>query len=320
MRARAFTFTTGLVLSAISWSAAPVPGNSDADFASAPPAKVPAGVILVKGAWSSASDAATPVPEGGIFSDQVYRSNYFQLTYPFAVGWKQKFAGPPPSDRGYYVLSEVEPHDEHIGSVLIEAQDLFFTQTQTGAPLRADYHVERPLTRTTVAGRLFTRLDSVSPVTQLHRTVLTTEIRCHTVQFIFTSTDPKVIHQLVDGMRQLTIGAGAAPLCVKDYASGANVLNRVDPILTDHRFNSIPVRVVIDTSGRVKFIHFISSFPEQVRLITDALQQWRFKPYVSNGKAAEVETGIVFGVQLSKPLISGKQDPQLPPARKHDTT
>src|SRR4051812_2123340 len=44
-------------------------------------------------------------------------------------------------------------------------------------------------------------------------------------------------------------------------AFGTN-LNRVDPILTDRRFNSIPVRFVIDTSGKVKFIHFISSFPD----------------------------------------------------------
>jgi hypothetical protein len=198
--------------------------------------------------------------------------------------------------------------------VLIEAQDLFFGDI--GSHLRADYKVERPPTEVTVAGRPFTRLDYYSPVTELHWTVLATQMRCHAIQVTFTSTSSQVIDQQITAMQGMTFG-GASPLCVKGYN---NVLNRVDPILTDRRFNSIPVRVVIDTSGKVKFIHFISSFPDQARTITEALQQWRFEPYVSNGKAVELETGILFGVQPNRPLISGKQDPQLPPARKHATT
>jgi hypothetical protein len=226
------------------------------------------------------------------------------------------------------------------GSVLITAQDMFFSPapaknalelvSYTGSHLRADYTVEHPTTTVNIAGHSFVRLDYVSPVTQLHWAVLATQIRCHTVQFTFTSIDPAVIEHLVAGMGDMTLpieagvssgkGGGDAPLCVKDYASGGNVLNRVDPILTDRRFNAIPVRVVIDTSGKVKNTHFISSFPEQARTISDALQQWRFKPYVLNGKAVEVETGILFGTAPNKALISGRQEPQLVPARKHAPT
>lgn len=304
MRTRDFTFTVLLGLTSVgSWSAA-LP----------PPDKVPAGVILVKGAWSSASDNITPVPEGGKAGAGDYRSDYFEMTYPFAEGWKEKFAGPPPSDRGYYVLAQVEPAEAHVGTVLIEAQDLFFGDT--GSHLRADFKVEHPAAEVTVAGRSFTRLDSYSPVTELHRTVLATQIRCHAVQITFTSTSPHVIEQQIAAMQGMKFAA-TAPLCVKDYNS---VVTRVDPIITDRRFNSIPVRVVIDTTGKVKFIHFISAFPDQARTITEALQQWRFKPYVSNGKAVEIETGFLFGVQPNRPLISGKQEPQLPPARRHDTT
>ena len=341
MRVRDFTLTGLLVLTSVgSWSAAPLATPSGAHPAPTPPAKVPAGVILVKGAWSSASDSTTPVPEAGRATGRGYHNNYFQLTYPFATGWNQKFEGPPPSDSGYYVLTQVEPVAAHVGSVLIEAQDMFFTPTSArnafelvsynGAHLRADYKLERPLTQVTVAGRSFARLDYVSPVTELHWTVLATEIRCHTVQFTLTSTEPEVINQLVAGMQEMTLpveaglstgaGGGAAPLCVKDYASGTHVLNRVDPILTDRRFNSIPVRVVIDTGGHVKFIHFISSFPAQARMITDALQQWRFEPYLLNGKAVEVETGIAFGVPPNRPPTSARQDALLPSTRGHNTT
>jgi hypothetical protein len=309
-----------------------------------PPAKVPAGVILVKGAWSSASDSSTPVPEGGTVTSHDYNSPYFQLSYPLTAGWAQKFEGPPPSDSGYYVLAQIQAAAAQkgaiLGSVLIAAQDMFFTPTPAnntlelvryaGSHLRADYTVERPPTAVNIAGRSFVRLDYFSPVTELHWAVLATQIRCHTVQFTFTSVDPKVIESLVGGMgaMQLPTEAGlssgkdgdATPLCLKDYAAGGNVLNRVDPIFSDRRFNAIPVRVVIDATGKVKHIHFISSFPEQARTITDALQQWRFKPYVVNGKAVEVETGILFGTAPNKAVISGRQDPQLLPARKHAPT
>src|SRR5215470_8020735 len=76
-----------------------------------PTTKVPAGVILVKGAWASASDSATPLPEGGSIANQIYTSEYFGLSYPLPAGWFQKFQGPPPSDSGSYVLAQIVPVD-----------------------------------------------------------------------------------------------------------------------------------------------------------------------------------------------------------------
>ncbi len=58
------------------------------------------------------------------------------------------------------------------------------------------------------------------------------------------------------------------------------------------------VRVIIDREGKVKHIHFLGAFPEQAKGITDALMQWRFKPYLGEGQAVEVETGIMFGRAL----------------------
>jgi len=42
--------------------------------------KVPTDVILVKGAWSSASDNVTPLPEGGKVTAAGYDNPYFGLT------------------------------------------------------------------------------------------------------------------------------------------------------------------------------------------------------------------------------------------------
>ncbi len=321
-------------------------GHSTAGVASSsdPPGKVPAGVILVKGAWSSASDSVTLLPEGGTVTRREYNSPYFHLSYPIAAGWIQQYEGPPPSDNGYYVLAQIQPRDTpqsaSRGTVLIAAQDMFFTAapaknalelvSYTGSHLRADYIVERQPAEVRIAGHSFVRLDYASPAAALHWAILATQIRCHTVQFTFTSADPQLIERLVAEMSAMKLppeaglssgnGGDHAPICVKDYASGGNVLNRVEPIFTDRRYNPIPVRVVIGPNGHVKHIHFISSFPEQARTITDALQQWRFKPYVVNGKPVEVETGILFGTAPNKALISGRQDPQLVPARKHAPT
>jgi hypothetical protein len=44
----------------------------------------------------------------------------------------------------------------------------------------------------------------------------------------------------------------------------------------------------------------LSAFAEQSRVITDALMQWKFKPYVRNGQPAEVETGIAFGSTVQR--------------------
>jgi hypothetical protein len=284
-----------------------------------PPAKVPAGVILVKGAWSSASDPVTPVPEGGTVTRQQYDSSYFRLSYPLPAGWIQKYEGPPPSDSGYYVLAQIQPTDmaraASRGTVLITAQDMFFSQipahdaqeliSYTKAHLRADYVVDRQPAEVSIGGHSFVRLDYRSPVAELHWTVLATQIRCHTVQFTFTSTDTGLIGRLTTAMDEmklpaeagLTAGSGGneGPVCVNGYASGANVLSRVDPMFGERRYNPIPVRVIIDTRGKVKHVHFISAFPDQAKAITEALQQWRFKPYVRDGKPVEVETGILFG-------------------------
>lgn len=296
------------------------------DFSTNPGAKkLPTDVILVKGAWSSASDSSTPVPEAGTVADNVYTNPYFGLIYTLPPSWAQKYAGPPPSDRGYYVLAEIKSPDPNDllsrANVLISAQDLFFTLAPvTNAlesvdyaklKLQADYVVERQPTPTTVANHSFIRFDYFSPVAGLHWHILATEIRCHAVQFVFTSRDPQLIERLIHEMDAMKLppdassilgnGGGDAPVCIKDYALGDNVLERVNPSFFERRFNPIPVRIIIDKDGRVKHIHFLSSFPDQAKTITDALFQWRFKPYLRDGQPLEVETGIMFG-QAPRPL------------------
>jgi Gram-negative bacterial TonB protein C-terminal len=284
-----------------------------------PKTKVPAGVILVKGAWASSSDSVTPLPEGGSVTNNVYTSQYFGLSYPFPPDWFQKFQGPPPSDSGRYVLAQIAPAATYKGpargTILITAQDMFFTPLPaanalelikyTQDNLQADYKVELKPTETRVAGRSFTFFAYWSPVAEVHWYVLATQIRCHAVELVLASRDTKLLESLVLDMNRMKLpteasptegtGGGATPVCIKDYATGQSVLERVEPVLTERRFNPVPVRIIIDKEGKVKHIHFLSAFPDQAKAITDALMQWKFKPYRRDGQPVEVETGIMFG-------------------------
>jgi hypothetical protein len=292
----------------------PTAGPLESHDITPPVQQLPAGVLLVKGAWSSASDSTTPLPEGGVVEQQRYSNAYFGFSVPLLPGWIQKFQGPPPSDTGYYVLAQLRPADtsrSSRGTVLITAQDMFFTPTGAHDPLDlvryASDHLDASLTveqaprQVAVAGRSFVTLAYSSHATGLHWQVLATQIRCHTVQFVFTSRDRRLIDDLIATMKKMDgdvpgdTDDGDVPVCIQGYASAAQVLERVEPFFTERRFNPVPVRVIIDEHGKVKHIHFISAFPDQARSITDALTQWRFRPYLSNGHPVEVETGILFG-------------------------
>jgi Gram-negative bacterial TonB protein C-terminal len=341
MRSR---FTCSLVvafsLASAAWcqSAAAGPGQSSTKSSDVPEnpqaaTKVPTDVILVKGAWSSASDSVTPVPEGGNVTGGTFRDEYFGITYALPKDWTEKYKGPPPSDTGRYVLAQIQPAHSPTGTtaghILITAQDWFFTPLPTTNALELasyekdnlqdDYELDVAPKQTKIAGRAFTFYAYSSPVAEMHWYVLGTEIRCHAVEFVLTSRDAKLLESLVANMDRMQLpaeaspsgveGGGAFPVCIKDYAKEENLIARVDPILTDQRFSPIPVRIIIDKNGKVKHIHFLSAFPGQDKVIADALQQWKFKPYMKDGQPVEVETGIMFGRAPSAVISSQKAKP-----------
>jgi len=277
----------------------------------------PVSVIVVKGAWSSASDSLTAVPERGTLSDLAYGNSYFDLAYGLSREWTEMYEGPPPSDSGYYVLAQIEAAGVSAGSrahLLIAAQDMFFTLAPAKNALESinyykdhldtGYRIERAPTEAHIGGRTFARFDYTSPIAKLHWRVLATEIRCHMVQFVFTGGSVRQLESLIENMNTMGLpvetvraagNGGATPTCIRDFASAANLIEHVDPVFYEPRFNAVPVRIIIDAQGRVRHIHFLSAFPEQVKGISDALSRWRFKPHVLDGRPVEVETGILFG-------------------------
>jgi hypothetical protein len=280
---------------------------------------VPTGVILVKGARSSASDSITPLPEDGRATNNVYSNRYFGITYPFPPDWTEKYKGPPPSDSGGYVLAQLTPEDTFKGpargSILITAQDVFFTPLPAANALeliryekdhlQADYKVELPPRQSQIAGHSFVFFAYWSPAAELHWYVLATQIRCHALKIVLSSRDTKLLESLILDMNKMHLpaeagstagtGGGDFPVCLKNYARGDNVIAKADPVFAEPRLNPVPVRITIDTQGHVKHIHYLSAFPDQAQAITEALEKWKFKPYLQDGRPVEVETGIMFG-------------------------
>jgi hypothetical protein len=278
--------------------------------------RVPEGVILVKGASPSASDSVTPLPEDARIEGNVFEDPYFQMSFRLPNGWTEKYKGPPPSENGRYVLTELTGANSagarSSGSMLITAEDLFFTSLPVASATEAinyamdhlneDYKVEQSPEQIRLGGHQFSTLTYASESAQLHWSVLATQIRCHIIEIVLVSRSTGLIEAAVRELSNMKLPGDEDPattepfpVCLKDFARGDNILERVDPVFTEHRFNPVPVRIIIDRKGVIRHIHFLSAFPDQAKAIADGLARWRFKPYIRNGQPTEVETGILFG-------------------------
>lgn len=199
-----------------------------------------------------------------------------------------------------FALQDGEQMKAHL---LVTAQDLFFVPfeaanakevaavTRRTVPDR--YELDRGPDEVTIAGRTFYRLAYKAPRSGLEWRMFWTDTRCHALTFTFTGTDTTTLDAAEKALATLTLGANA-PACVDDYARD-HVVEQTSPRFAQ-RYNTIPVRMIIDAEGKVKHIHLLSAFPEQSEAILTALRDWRFEPYKVDGKAVEVETGMVFGL------------------------
>jgi hypothetical protein len=250
-----------------------------------------------------------PLPEDGKVLGGTYVNDYFDLSYPLPEGWIEGLPGPDPSDTGYYALRELTPESEPSATILIAAQDMFFAAKPHAnvAEMVSDFRqamsavdgmtIDREPTEVKVGDRLLYRVDFSG--VGLHRATFTTEIRCHAVSFNLTARDPELLADLALSVDKLSSSrkresGSAVPYCIENYATPENLVQRVEPTPVGPKFMPIPVRVIVDTEGGVKHVHVIRATAGQRKSIEDALRQWKFKPYRLNGRAVEIETGVMF--------------------------
>ncbi len=266
-------------------------------------------VCLVSGLAWQRSVATVPMthPDDGAVSNGVYTNAYFNLSYALPPGWTEGTAGPLPSPSGYYVIGTVEPAGDLTGTLLIAAQDMFFaakpsadaaaTADEFGRAMAAveGMTIDRPPSQVRVAGRVFSRVDFSGA--GLFRSTLITEIRCHLVSFNFTAKSPELLAALTLSLNDLGFaGSGRVdPICMSHYADAEHRGDQGRPARRSARPPaSIPVRIVVGTDGSVKHVHVIRATGEQRGAIENALGRWKFKPYVVDGRAVEIETGLLI--------------------------
>jgi hypothetical protein len=253
--------------------------------------------------------SAVANPEDAGIEDGVFHSGYFGVTLPLPRGWGAGPEGPPPSQFGEYVLGTLVPEGESTGTVVITAQDLFFTEApyENAAAMIAQFRksaaeipgmqIDREPSEVRIGGMLMQRVDFSG--VGLYRAMLATEIRCHLVRFNLTALERSSLAAMVRRLDDLTFDAtsDAAPferVCVKDYAAGENVLKKVAPLPTGPTFTPIPLRIIIGADGAVKSVHVIRATADQRQSIEAAILQWRFKPLMMKGRNVEVETGLLY--------------------------
>ena len=83
-----------------------------------------------------------------------------------------------------------------------------------------------------------------------------------------------------------------------------NLIHRVQPeypsLARQARIQGVVIlRAIISREGRIEKLQLVSGHPMLVQAAIDAVQQWRYRPYVLNDQPVEVETQITLNFTLA---------------------
>jgi len=82
------------------------------------------------------------------------------------------------------------------------------------------------------------------------------------------------------------------------------LIHRVDPVLPpDTRVRlhgTVVLRAVISKTGVVESLQMVTGHPMLVPAALQAVSQWRYRPYILNGEAIEVDTQITVNFILGQ--------------------
>jgi len=107
--------------------------------------------------------------------------------------------------------------------------------------------------------------------------------------------NPDLPRGLVDGHGPSVKPSG--PKRITSQLSEGQLVNRVEPIYPHIATISgiqgqVKLHAIIARDGSIQSLNAISGHPLLVHAAMDAVQQWRYRPYVLNGETVEVETFI----------------------------
>jgi TonB family protein len=84
-----------------------------------------------------------------------------------------------------------------------------------------------------------------------------------------------------------------------------NVISQTRPIyppmaIQTRQEGTVILRAVIDRSGQITSVQVLGGPALLQRAAKEAVQQWRYRPYILNGQPIEVETQITVNFILTK--------------------
>jgi len=102
-------------------------------------------------------------------------------------------------------------------------------------------------------------------------------------------------HGLVDKSGPSVKPSG--PKRIKSQLEEGQLMNRVEPVYPHIAVISgiqgqVKLHAIIGRDGRIQSLSLVSGHPLLARAALEAVEQWRYRPYVLNGEAVEVETLI----------------------------
>jgi TonB family protein len=91
---------------------------------------------------------------------------------------------------------------------------------------------------------------------------------------------------------------------VSQIVSQGLLVHKVNPVYPPEARHArvqgtVVMRAVIGSDGRLKELHTLTGDATLAKAATDAVQQWRYRPYVLNGEPVEVETQITVNFTLA---------------------
>lgn len=109
-------------------------------------------------------------------------------------------------------------------------------------------------------------------------------------------TGKKLSDFLTDGSDKSNVKFGG-PKRITSQLSEGQLVNRVEPVYPHIAAISgiqgqVKLHAIIGRDGRIQSLNLISGHPLLAHAALEAVEQWRYRPYVLNGEAVEVETLI----------------------------
>ena len=98
--------------------------------------------------------------------------------------------------------------------------------------------------------------------------------------------------------------ANSKPVIVSRGVSEGLLIHQVKPtyphlaIITRTQ-GEVILQAVIGKDGTIQNLHVVSGHPMLIKAAVDAVQQWRYRPYLLNGEPVEVETQVRVSFTIS---------------------